>query len=90
MPVSRSQDPEHDARAAPRILAAQAGRARGTSYRAALEEPGEAIGRLEEVERVLGGRRVEHHDVEVALLSRWYSFSIAMNSWEPAIARERW
>ena len=60
--------PEHDAGAAAEDAAAQARRAQEHLDRAALEEPGEPVGRVEEVERVARRRRVEHQQVVVALL----------------------
>ena len=59
---------EHDAGPAPDDLAADPGRAEEHPDRAALEEAGEAAGRVEEVERVARRRRVEHEQVVVALL----------------------
>ena len=54
-PVPRAEDPP-----------AEAGGAQEDLDRAALEEAGEARGRVEEVERVARRRRVEHEQVEVA------------------------
>ena len=59
---------EHDAGAAADDLAAEAGRAQEDADRAALEEAGQAAGRVEEVERVARRRRVEHEQVVAALL----------------------
>src|SRR4029078_6139493 len=58
----------HPARAATDVLAAEARRPQEHPDRAALEEAGQAPGRVEEVERVARRRRVEHQQVVGALL----------------------
>ena len=63
-----AQHREDNARAAPDDAHAEVGGPEEHLERAALEEVGQAVGRVEEVQRVARGRRVEHEQVEAALL----------------------
>ena len=58
---------EHDARPATDDAGGEAGRAQEDLERPALEELGEAVGGVEEVQRVARGRRVEHEQIEVVI-----------------------
>ena len=63
-PVRRLQHAEDDAGAAAHRARREAGRREEQLQRAAVEEPGQPVRRVEEVERVARRRRVEHEHVE--------------------------
>ena len=62
------EDREHDARAAAHDPRRDARRHEQHLQRAALEEVRQAVGRVEEVQRVARRRRVEHEHVEAAVV----------------------
>ena len=62
------EDPEHHSRAPAHHPGGESGRAEEHLERSSLEELRQPVRRVEEVERVLGRRRVEHEQVVAALL----------------------